>query len=39
MVCLRTFGTPHAPTFDYNLRFLPAFGVGKGHLKKGGKFV
>ena len=37
MVCLRTFGTPHAHTYDCNLGFLRAVGGGKGHLRKHGQ--
>jgi len=45
MVCLRTFGTPHAHTCGYNLGFLRAIGFpfggegGRGVVEKRGKFV
>jgi len=45
MVCLRTFGTPHAHTYGYNLGFLQAIGFtvgrgeGRGVVEKRGKFV
>jgi hypothetical protein len=45
MVCLRTFGTPHARTYGYDLGFLWAIGFlvglggGRGVVENRGKFV